>query len=242
MQAIALETNFAETTFVTARSEDRASVRIFTPTAELPFAGHPTLGTAWVLGRPRTSFTLDLAAGAVPVVFDGDLGWFEPPAPVFGAEYPVSEAAMLLGLDPGAVDDRFPPQFVTLGPQFLLVGVRSLAALRAVSVDPKRLAALASASLVASVFVFTAESYGADGDYAARMFFDAHGVREDAATGSANSAFAAYLMQRDLASGRLIVDQGVEIGRPSRLYLELGRKLRVGGKVQAVLTGELLAS
>ena len=93
---------------------------------------------------------------------------------------------------------------------------------------------------VQCVFVFTQESYSDDADFAARMFFESRGYREDPATGSANSAFAAYL--RDLrGSGHdYVVDQGVEIHRPSRLYLKVADKIEVGGKTQAVLVGELL--
>lgn len=81
MQAIALETNLSETTFVVDESPEEAQVRIFTPTRELPFAGHPTLGTAWVLGRNRDSYTLNLQAGSVRVTFEeSGIAWMEPPA------------------------------------------------------------------------------------------------------------------------------------------------------------------
>ena len=79
MQAIALETNFSETTFVIEERSGEARVRIFTPTRELPFAGHPTLGTAWVLGRDLESYTLDLPAGRVQVTFEaGGVAWMQP--------------------------------------------------------------------------------------------------------------------------------------------------------------------
>ena len=90
---------------------------------------------------------------------------------------------------------------------------------------------------VQCVFVFTAEAYGPDADFASRMFFDTGGVREDPATGSANTAFAAYLHDLKGAEFDAVVDQGVEILRPSRLYLRVGPTPRVGGRTQMVASG-----
>ena len=99
MQAIALEMNFSETTFVVEERSDEARARIFTPVRELPFAGHPTLGTAWVLGRDRDSYTLDLPAGRVPVTFEaGGIAWMQPPPVEPGAVLSSQSAAALLGL------------------------------------------------------------------------------------------------------------------------------------------------
>jgi trans-2,3-dihydro-3-hydroxyanthranilate isomerase len=91
--------NFSETTFVTNETSSRAKVRIFTPGEELPFAGHPTIGTAWVLGHTRSSFTLELALGNVDVSFDGAAGvaWMAPPKPTLGERFPAERAARCCG-------------------------------------------------------------------------------------------------------------------------------------------------
>ena len=120
MQAIALETNFSETTFVVEEFSDEARVRIFPPTRELPFAGHPTLGTAWVLGRDRDSYTLDLPAGRVRVTFEaGGIAWMQPPPVEPGDVLSPQSAAALLGLSPADIDNRYPCRFATIGPWFV---------------------------------------------------------------------------------------------------------------------------
>lgn len=239
MQDIAREMNFSETTFVTERGDDRAAVRIFTPAWELPFAGHPTLGTAWVLAGGEGAYTLDLAAGPVRVTFTDGLGWMEPPEVQFNGTFEPDKAAELVGLEVADLDPDYPLRFAEVGPKFVLIGVKTLDALRRARLNGDLHANyLANGVAVQCVFVFSRDSYGPDADYAARMFFHSGNVREDPATGSANTAFAAYL--KDLfGTGRTyVVDQGVEILRPSRLYLEIGESNRVGGRVQAVATGE----
>jgi len=239
MQAIALETNFSETTFITRWDADSAEVRIFTPTHELPFAGHPTLGTAWVLTGGEGGITLNLKAGPVPVWYEQGVGWMTPPAVVFDQGVTGAVAAALTGLTAEQLDPDFPLRFATIGPHFLLIGVRDLAALRAVKIDEPLFNELQGEGRVFGVFVFTAESYGPDADYAARMFFTVDSIREDPATGSANAAFAAYLRELDPRERTLTVDQGVEIKRPSRLHLRIGETLAVGGRVQPVFEGVL---
>ena len=238
MQAIARELNFSETTFVVEERDGEAKVRIFTPDRELPFAGHPTLGTAWVLGRDLGSYTLDLAAGRVRVTFEsGGIAWMEPPPVDLGHSLDARRAAALLGLDESDLDARYPARFATVGPWFVLIGVRSLDALRRVVVDPVVYEDVAAGGRLA-VFVFADEPYNDDADFAARMLIVNKGIREDPATGSANTALAAHLRSLGLA-GAFKVEQGFEIDRPSRLYLEVADPIRVGGKVHPVLTGTL---
>jgi len=241
MQAIALETNFSETTFVTARSEGRASVRIFTPAWELPFAGHPTVGTAWELTRGKGSITLDLGVGPVSVRFDDGIGWMTPPEVSFAGTLDGAMAAELIGLSPADLATDLPIELAQVGPRFVLIPLRSLDALKAARLKGElHQQLLADGVGVQCVFVFTAQPYTPDADYAARMFFESSGVREDPATGSANSAFAAYLRKHRGEVGAVVVDQGVEINRPSRLYLRVAASLEVGGKVQPVMTGQLV--
>ena len=100
--------NFSETTFVMEERSGEARVRIFTKDRELPFAGHPTLGTAWVLGRDRDCYTLELAAGHVPVTFEDGIAWMEPPAISMGDVVDRPRAAALLGLDEIEIDRPLP--------------------------------------------------------------------------------------------------------------------------------------
>ncbi len=238
MQAIAREMNFSETTFVTQESEGEADVRIFTPAHELPFAGHPTVGTAWVLSGGESTISLNLKAGTVPVRFDNGIGWMTPPPVQLGDTFDPARTAALINVPTEAMNLDFPIRFAEVGPKFILIGLKDLASLRSATLNADLHRAYLEEGLgVQCVFVFTGEAYGPDADFASRMFFDAGGVREDPATGSANTAFAAYL--HDLKGGTFdaVVDQGVEILRPSRLYLKVGPVPEVGGRTQLVSTG-----
>lgn len=248
MQRIARETNFSETTFVTAWHDNKATVRIFTPTKELPFAGHPTVGTAWVLARlesksPLSSVTLELGVGEVPVQLDNDSGivWLESPQAVFSDGISREFAAGLLSLDAAdLLDNQFPIRSADLGPSFQLIAVKDLEALGKCRVDQNEFMRFqAQGNGVQGLFVFTPYGHSDNSNYAARMFFEADGIREDPATGSANCCFAAYLKLLKMGDQRAIVDQGVEMGRPSVIYLDLADQIKVGGKVQHVFSGEL---
>ena len=235
MQAMALEMNYSETTFVISESSDRARVRIFTPTQELPFAGHPTLGTAWLLARQQDHFTLELDAGDIRVEFEDGVGWMRPPPIELHETHSAGQIATTLGIDPTDIDARFAPQRGSVGLEFLFVGLRSVSVLENLEMTLDRFRAVPSFAL----FAFTEGRDTGIADYRARMFFESGGLREDPATGSANSIFAAYLMQSRGPDFSIVVDQGVEMGRPSRIYLEArGGRIRVGGKVQTVVTGE----
>ena len=237
MQAIAREMNLSETAFVVEERAGEARVRIFTPSQELPFAGHPTLGTAWLLGRDRSLYTLDLAAGRVEVTFEaGGVAWMRPPPVHLGERLSVRTASALLGLAEADLDAGYPCRFASVGPWFVLVGVRTLDALRRAKVESGAYEEISAGGFL-YVFAFAAEAYNVDADFAARMFM-VRESREDPATGSANAAFAAYLRSLGTA-GEFVVEQGFEIDRPSRLYLEVGDTIRVGGKVRPVLTGAL---
>ncbi len=248
MQRIARETNFSETTFVTAQNDDKAAVRIFTPTKELPFAGHPTLGTAWVLATlesssPRSHITLELGVGDVPVQLDRDTGivWLQSPQATFSEGISSDFAARLLSIDSAELlDDEFPIRSADLGPSFQLISVKDLATLGKCRVDQTEFERFQGAGHgVQGLFVFTPHGHSENSSYAARMFFEADGIREDPATGSANCCFAAYLHSLHIDAQQAIVDQGVEMGRPSVIYLNLAEPLKVGGKVQHVFSGEL---
>lgn len=242
MQAIAREMNFSETTFVLAESPGAATVRIFTPTQELPFAGHPTLGTAWVLTEGAGTITLQLPMGPVPVHFDAanGIGWLQPPAPQLGAIFDPQQAAALLGLSAGDLHPQLPPQLVQLGPEFLFVPLQGDGSLRRARLDAGRHDALLAAGVPAfGVFLFCEGEPGIKPDYRARMFFRTPEVREDPATGSANAALAGYLRHHLGRPISVTVEQGTEIQRPSRIYVRADAEIAVGGRVQCVMRGKL---
>jgi trans-2,3-dihydro-3-hydroxyanthranilate isomerase len=198
------------------------------------------LGTAWLLAGGTGTFTLDLAGGAVPVSFAEGVGWMTPPPVSLGGVLDPERTARLIGLVPEQLAAGYPARFAEVGPEFILIGVNDLAALRESALNEDLHQAYQEEGLaVAHVFVFTDDAYGPDADFASRMFFDAGGIREDPATGSANSAFAAYLKDLRGGSFEVVMDQGVEMKRPSRLYLRVGDDLQVGGRTQLIFRGEL---
>jgi trans-2,3-dihydro-3-hydroxyanthranilate isomerase len=258
MQAIAREMNYSETTFLLEREprDGGYDVRIFTPVEELPFAGHPTLGTAYVIretvagGRP-SEVALNLKIGRVPVRFepgaDGrPIAWMKAPEPVFGSTGSAELAAAAASVRIEDVDSRLPIQEVSVGISFVFVPLRSLDALRRCRFDLSLREDLKRAGLKGfAVFAFTRETHETGNDFAARMFFDANGLREDPATGSANACFAAYLLKHAYAEeGRLDlrVEQGYEIDRSSLLFLRASGAdgVSIGGHVVPVLRGELV--
>jgi trans-2,3-dihydro-3-hydroxyanthranilate isomerase len=261
MQRIAREMNFSETTFILSDAPRAGGyeVRIFTPTMELPFAGHPTLGTASVIRHELAQalpeqISLNLKIGPVPVTFastpDGkETVWMQPPAPTLGAIRSASLVADMLGLMPEDIDPRFPVQEVSIGIPFLFVPLASLAALKRVRIDVDRRAALMQQGIsVWSVLLFCRETNQPGHHVAARMFFEAEGIREDPATGSANVCLGAYLLKHNYFGGDRIditVEQGYEMGRRSLLLVRAdwqsdAPRVSVGGRVIMTVRGELV--
>lgn len=251
MQAFAREMNFSETTFASPAERDGAyDVRIFTPAEELPFAGHPTLGTAWVLrrhlrdARLRGGISLRLGIGVVPVEFDdtdmGELVRMRPRTPVLGESMEPAEVARHLSIPVDAIDPRYSPRHVGIGVEFVIVALRDLASLRAAS--PRSLPA-GGAGQMLGVLAVSPEAYEPGGDLSARVFFDALGIREDPATGSAAACLAAWLSAEKYFGSERVrarVQQGYEIGRPSCLYIGAGPDgVHVAGKVALVARGEV---
>ena len=253
LQKITLEMNYSETAFVLADEESDGGydVRIFTPGGEVPFAGHPTLGTASVirheiLAQPVDLVTLNLKAGKIPVTF-GDVLWMRQLPPTFDATLDHALIAGALNLDTSDLDDRFPVQEVSTGLPALIVPLRDLDALRRCRVDRERYAEVAGPGK--NLYVFCPEPHeNGPGDLSARMFADDLGVPEDPATGSAAGCLAGYLVEhRYFGTGSVDVrvEQGYEMNRPSLLYLRAEREgdemmVHVGGKVQMVAKGELI--
>jgi trans-2,3-dihydro-3-hydroxyanthranilate isomerase len=253
LRKIALEMNYSETAFVLSDWEKGGGyeVRIFTPGREVPFAGHPTLGTAYVirheiLAQPVEQTTLNLKAGKITVTF-GEVLWMRQLPPTFGPTMDPAPVARALGLDAKDLDDRFPVQEVSTGLPALIVPLRNLDALGRCKLDWERYLELAGPGK--NLYVFCPGSHAeGPGDLSARMFANDLGVPEDPATGSAAGCLAGYLAQHrylETDSVDVRVEQGYEIGRPSLLYLRASREgeaiaVHVGGKVQMVARGELL--
>jgi trans-2,3-dihydro-3-hydroxyanthranilate isomerase len=263
MQSIALEMNLAETTFVfpATRSDCAARVRIFTPSRELPFAGHPTVGTAWVLARTRRlpasarEIQLEEGIGAVPVTFEGDPSnpttvWMTHRDPEFGPELTQrGPLAAALGLAESDLLDGAPIRTGSTGVAFVYVPLVSASAVDRVEPNSRALRDVYQGDLI-GIFVFAPDAERGPGRVYSRMFaVNAPGAPEDPATGSASGPLGAYVAERGLVELQdpieLVSLQGARMGRPStiriRLRLEDGRArdIRVGGGVVPVLEGVL---
>jgi trans-2,3-dihydro-3-hydroxyanthranilate isomerase len=258
MQRIAREMNFSETTFILSEIEREGGydVRIFTPKEEVPFAGHPTLGTAHilrseVLGGSLDRVTLNLKAGQIPVTFDpepGGLSWMKQIEPVFGQHLDLAQLAAVLSLSPAEIDDRFPIEEVSTGLPFIIVPLKNLAALQKARVNLDKLFALIEHTWAKGILVFCPEAHSHINHISVRVFVDVFGIPEDPATGSGNGCLAGYLVRHRYWGQPAIEvcsEQGFEIGRPSMLYLksdEQGGKIevKVGGKSITVARGQFI--
>ena len=260
MQRIAKEMNYSETTFIVSDKmrDNGYKIRIFTPEREVTFAGHPVIGTAYVIQREVVKKTikkvkLNLEAGQVPVAIkyrdgDADKVWMKQPEPVFGDTFDVKEVAEVLNLGLGAIDERFPVQDVSTGLHFIIVPLKTLNDVRAARIDRDKYYSLIKGISAKAIFIFSSETYENENDLNARMFADYYGIPEDPATGSANGCLAGYLAKYKYLGNESVnirVEQGYEIGRPSLLYLRAedtdgNIEVHVGGKVVMVASGEFV--
>ena len=260
MQAFAREMNFSETTFVLGERPVGGGwpVRIFTPADELPFAGHPTLGTAHVirhalLGGRVDRVTLSLAAGLTPVFVERDakreLYWMRQRFPTFGRRLARKPVAAALGLAPTDLAS-LPIEEVSTGLPYLVVPVRTRRALARIRVDRDALLKLVAGLDAKAIIAFAPGATSAGHRLTARVFVDYFGVPEDAATGSGNGCLAAWLVQHRYLDDEAIdlkVEQGRSIGRPSSLHLRAmrtsrGIEIRVGGGVVDIARGTVVAA
>ena len=258
MLRIAKEINFSETTFIPSdESKDSGyDVRIFTPAEEVPFAGHPTLGTAFlirreIISKPVEQVVLNLKVGQIPVTFERtdteqEILWMKPKEPSFGDIFEPGEILQFLTVCRDDIDSRFPIQHVSIGIDFIFVPLKSLDAVKRASVNKDKLFSWAGDKPAKTVFIFCPQTYNRENDMNVRLFADYFGIVEDPATGSANSCLAAYLVKHRYFGTSKIdirVEQGYEIVRPSLLYLKAEDKnekidLAVGGKVAMVAKGQ----
>ena len=255
MQRIANEFHFSETTFVQsdAMRNGGYDVRIFTPQTELPFAGHPTLGTAFVIRhclseKKVDTITLNLEVGQIPVTFekDGYAAWMHQIPPTFGRTIDNQTIAQTLNLKVEDIDERFPVQEVSTGIPFVITPLKNLDAVKRARTERTMLLKLAKNGS-ADILVFSPETYRKENNLNVRVFVDLLGIPEDPATGSGNGCLAGYLCRykyfgKDRIDVR--VEQGYEIKRPSLLRLKAeAHKDRidvyVGGRAILVATGKL---
>lgn len=251
MQAIARETHLSETTFVLPDPATRPGApvraRIFTVGEELPFAGHPTLGTAAVLRRGEREVTLSLGVGEIPVRFeDGPTGTFAEMRqrdPEFGPFHSREEVARVTGLAPDDLASDVPLQTVSTGLAFTLVPVRRLAALAALRLDVARAEEYLARTGGGFFYFVSRETVDPAARLHARMLF--YGG-EDPATGSAAGCCAAWMRRHGLAAPgeQVAIEQGLEADRPSRILVRAAGEgervtdVRVGGNVVEVARGE----
>jgi len=241
MQALARQFNLSETTFILPSSRANARVRIFTPNYEMPFAGHPTLGTAHVCRALRLggdALRLEMQVGLIDVdAHENRWTLTAPPNPSW-REVEVSRAALAqaLGLDEPDIGDR--PLWVKAGTEQLIVPLNSTDAVRRAAPQPNAFARIQSENGAGMAYVF-AESGAAQ--TLARFFFPQKGAMlEDPATGSATANFGGwYLATGRPLPARVQISQGEFVSRPSSLYLEISteRQIRVGGDVIEIGSG-----
>jgi trans-2,3-dihydro-3-hydroxyanthranilate isomerase len=257
MQRLAKETNLSETTFIFPQEEateqrDGVKVRIFTVEEELPFAGHPTLGTAAVIRTRRNvnDVTLDLKVGKIPVRFTpGEAalayGEMRQRDPEFGQTHPAAQVAKIAGLSESDLRDDVPIQTVSTGNAFVIVPIKTLAAIQRIRLD-----AVAANEYLARTdgkffYFISLETTVTDSQVHARMLFY---NGEDSATGSAAGPAIAWLVKYGLVGSekRVMIEQGVEMGRRSHIFVSAKKAdnritdVRVGGYAIEVARGQYL--
>ena len=255
MQALARETNLSETTFIFPRDKaleekEGVRVRIFTVQEELPFAGHPTLGTAFALRSSRggEEISLHLNVGKVPVRFadtggSGVFGEMTQVESVFGKRHDREAVARALGISVDDVDASLPVETVSTGMPFTITPLKSLAAIRKLRIDVQQATEYLEKTGGKFFYFVSRETVEREARLHARMFFY---NGEDPATGSAAGCTAAWMVEHGVAQPdeRVLIEQGLEMQRPSRIYVRASRRnnrivnVRVGGHAVEVMRGE----
>ncbi len=247
MQQLALQFNLSETTFVLASGHADARVRIFTPKFEMPFAGHPTLGTAHVvraLGRGADALTLEMKAGIIPVVAGADAATHDvwtltANAPTYrDYEFSRAQIAQALGLHEADIADW--PRWINAGVEQLIVPLASVDAVARTAPRMELCLKYCANFMEAQAYVFAMRD---DANIVSRYFFQQGGALiEDPGTGSACANLGGYLLVAGASLPlRMDVSQGAATGRPCLLHLDVGadRSIRVGGRVVELVRGEI---
>ena len=252
-QSIAKEFNLSETVFLfPSKSGENPSMRIFTPGKELPTAGHPTIGTAYILAKEshQTSMVLKQKIGDIPVSItyeadEPDLITMNQPLPKYGRVFDDKAiVARMLSLSENDLENS-PIEEISCGNNILFIQVRSAETLKKIKVRTDILEQLSDQVDTTQLYCFAIQDVK-DGDVQGRMFAPLLGIYEDPATGSANGPLACYLSRHRLLEMPALSLQGYEMGRPSQLYLDLTldakneiTEVKVGGKCKLVGKGEL---
>ena len=265
MLAITREINFAESTFITALEVDGSfGVRIFTTEYEVPFAGHPTLGTAYIIAKklldtPSNEVTLRLKKGDIPVHIskpdnlEASRFTMQQAQPDFGATFDTELISAALGFSVNEFDTSMPIEVVDTGLPYLIVFLKDLTIIKKLELNSEKVEQFlrsqklhkdnSPTGLTTSLFFVTKETEHKQHQYHARMFvLEGDRIWEDAATGSANGCLLAYLLKNVNSAVTAIVEQGFEMGRESILYLDGGLNkneyiLKVGGQVIPISEG-----
>lgn len=251
MQEITREINFAESTFVTAMDAEngQATVRIFTPASEMQFAGHPVIGTSWVIlnkvfDGTRKTITLNVPIGPIPVQEINEQLWLKAAQPEFFDVFKKEDFASFSNLSTTDFDLRFSIQEVTTGSAFVIVPVKNKEVLNAIQLDKEKTAKWLDSNCKTkhkALYFFSLE----DGILHTRMLcIEQNQLVEDAATGSASTCLQAFLLKHYEPVIHLVNHQGECVNRPSQIYFD-GQlnddnhfDINIGGKVQFVAKGE----
>ena len=250
MQKIAREINFAESTFITKLSPENntAEIRIFTPEYEMKFAGHPIIGTSWVLinkifeNQPQ-NIVLSVPIGEIPVNQSGDLVWLQAAQPEFMDTFSTEDFSSFSNLSSSDFDDKFPIQEVTTGSAFVIVPLQNKKAIENLLLDQDKMNKWLHAHCKTShraLYFYCLK----DSKLISRMFcIEDNQLKEDAATGSASTCLQAFLLKYHLTEIEIINHQGDYINRPSQIYFkgklsENHFDIKIGGKTQFVAKGE----
>ena len=260
MQKIAREFNFSETAFIQSDKiiNGGYDVRIFTPQKEVPFAGHPVLGTAYVIQneiikKPVKTIPLNLKIGQIPVEVTMKNKRVEKLTmkqmqPTFGKTFNKNRIASVLNIRTSEIDIKSPVEEVSTGLPFIIVPVKTLSAVKKARITQEKYFELIQSTDAKAILIFCPETYNTENQLNVRTFADYYGIPEDPATGSANGCLAGYLVRHNYFGSDHInirVEQGYEIQRPSLLFLEAksnGEKIDVyvGGKVVETAKGILV--
>lgn len=253
MQKIAREINFSETTFITSptRRAGGYDVRIFTPEEELPFAGHPTLGTAFILDKyiddnPSSEIILNLPVGPIRVKRRDDVYRMSQNQPEYGKTYDISYLSEILELGEEAFDHQFPIEEVSTGLPFTIVPLKNMLHIKSSIVNRSAYKRFIEKAWGKGIMVFCRDGYEPHHSLSSRVFVEYAGIPEDPATGSATGCLAAYLLKHNVFKSKdieLTVGQGYEINRPSELFIQASLKdydyqINIGGKVIQIAEGK----
>jgi len=247
MQKLANEINYSETTFILNSPDDSADfdIRIFTPFSEIPFAGHPTLGTAYVLLnyldtklKNKNSIKLRTKVGIIPLEkSDGNIWMRQNDPEFFNIFKDKNKIAELIGLAPDDISDDLPIEEVSTGNTILLIPIRNLSSIRKATGIVNKITDFFTNNKSIAPYLFTFEAEDPNSKVHTRLFAPHYGILEDPATGSAAGPLAGYLLKYNVFGNRFEIqnEQGIEIGRPSQIMMRGcinngNSKIEIGGK------------